>query len=254
MQIKFLTINIWFGGKIWDNLIEFIHQESPDILFLQEVYDGHDNSMEKRFRTMNEFKREFGDFLPHSAFGATVIDTGHSNIPWGQGIFSKYPLKNARTIFFDLPLTYYDFLIDADARLAAEGMLECEIDINGMSIFGYSWHGVWNNHGGDSPERTIMEHAIIENIGRKERVILAGDSNMRPDSTTIKNIGEKLNLQNVFAEELESTFNMLHKKNPELAHESVDKLFVSKNITVVSHEMPKVDVSDHYPLKATLHI
>lgn len=253
MQIKFITINIWFGGKIWNNLIEFINTEKPDILALQEVYDGHDQSLEKRFRTMEVFNELFKGFLPYNAFGATLFDTG-VNVPWGNAIFSKFPISSSKTIFFDLPYSNYNFNIDPDPRLAPEGMLEGKLSLDGKDLFVYSWHGPWNNHGGDSKERFIMRDVIIENLKDKERVILAGDSNVRPDTAVIKDIEEKINLHNVFGDRLQSTFNMKHKSIPELAFESVDKCFVTKNITVTDSEMPEVDVSDHYPLKAVLEI
>jgi endonuclease/exonuclease/phosphatase family metal-dependent hydrolase len=253
MKLKFITLNVWFGGKIWDNMTKFISEEKPDILAIQEVYDGHDQCLEKRFRTMEEFSKEFGDFLPHSAFGATVLDTG-VNVPWGNAVFSKFPILASNTVLFDLPFTKYDFRVDSDPRLAAEGMLETKLDANGRELFVYSWHGVWNNHGGDSKERLIMKDVIIKTLSGKESVIIAGDANIRPDTTVMKEIEEKLNLNNVFGMRLPSTFNMSHKDNPEFASESVDKILVTKNLRVVSSEMPEVDVSDHFPLKAIVEL
>lgn len=253
MQIKLITINTWFGGKIWDSLVAFIQQEKPDILALQEVYDGHSEYLEKRYRTMENFSELFSSSLPHKAFGPTVNDTG-VNAPWGNAIFSKFPIKSSKTIFFDLPFTDYNFTTDPDPRLAAEGMLEGQLDILETPLFVYSWHGPWNNHGGDSKERFVMRDKILDTLKDKERAILAGDSNMNNDTQAICDIGEKLNLINVFGNQLRTTFNMKYKDIPELANESVDKVFVSKNIKVLEKEMPMVDVSDHYPLRVILEI
>jgi endonuclease/exonuclease/phosphatase family metal-dependent hydrolase len=253
MKIKFITINTWFGGKVWLNLIEFINSEKPDILALQEVYDGHDKNLEERLRTMDVFKKMFGDFLPHSAFGATVFDTG-VNIPWGNAIFSKFPIMSSRTIFFDLPYSNYNFTEDPDPRFAAEGMLETELDAEGKSLFVYSWHGPWNNHGSDSKERYIMLDKILDALKGKKSIILAGDSNMRDDAKVIHEIEEKLGLTSIFKNRLKSTFNMKHKSIPAYKLESVDKILVSKDIKVLESDMPEVDVSDHYPLKAVLEI
>lgn len=253
MQIKFITINTWFGGKIWDNLVSFIEVEKPDIIALQEVYDGHDKNLEKRYRTMEEFSKIFSNFLPYHIFGATVNDTS-VNVHWGNAIFSKFPIRASKTIFFDLPFTDYNFATDPDPRLAAEGMLEGEISLDKDNIFVYSWHGPWNNHGGDSKERFVMRDKIIESLKDKEKVILAGDSNMNNGTQVIKDIEEKLNLTNVFGDTLTTTFNMKRKNIPELAHESVDKVFVTKNIKVLRKEMSMVDISDHHPLKVILEV
>lgn len=255
MIYKVLSINIWFGGKVWDNLIEYITQEKPDILLIQEVYDSHNPALPNRYRTMEEFRKLFGDILPYDAFGPTIIDTGYDNSPWGNAVFSKFPIKSSRTVFFDLPLTQYDFKTDVDPRLAAEGMQEAELDINGKSVFVYSWHGVWNNHGGDTPQRQIMEKAIINAVQGKEYVLLAGDTNMDPWSATIQNIQKGLDLTSVFGSTLQSTFNMSQKKNPgNYANAAVDMVFVTKNIRLVSQDMPLVDVSDHYPLRVEIEL
>jgi endonuclease/exonuclease/phosphatase family metal-dependent hydrolase len=99
-----------------------------------------------------------------------------------------------------------------------------------------------------------MKDVIIKTLSGKESVIIAGDANIRPDTTVMKEIEEKLNLNNVFGMRLPSTFNMSHKDNPEFASESVDKILVTKNLRVVSSEMPEVDVSDHFPLKAIVEL
>lgn len=254
MQLKFLTLNIWFGGKIWDNLVSFINSEKPDILAIQEVYNGQNSTLEKRFRTMSEFTDLFGNFLPHNAFGATLLDTG-VDVVWGNAVFSKFPITHHRTVFFDLPYGAYDFSTDTDPRLATEGMLEAELDVNGKKLFTYSWHGVWNTHGGDTENRFIMGEKIIEAIKGKENVILAGDTNVNPDTHVITNISGNLGLKSVFGTSLQSTFNMGQKKEPgNYAHSPVDMVFVSKDIKVLDHTMPQVDVSDHYPLKVLLEV
>lgn len=254
MRLKFLTINILFGGMIWDNLVEFIRSEKPDIMAIQEVYNGQDMKLEKRYRTMNEFENLFGSFLPYNAFGATLLDRGVSTT-WGNAVFSRFPITNYRTVLFDLPFVEYDFSTDTDPRLAAEGMLEAELHVNGKKIYTYSWHGVWDNHGGDTQRRFIMGEKIIEAIKGKENVILAGDTNVNPDTQVISNISEKLGLVSVFGTSLQSTFNMKQKEESgNYAHSPVDQVFVSPNFQVIEKEMPDVDVSDHYPLKVLLEV
>lgn len=254
MKIKFLTINIWFGGKVWDNLVSYIHDTKPDILAIQEVYDGHDPSLEKRFRTIEEFKKEFVDILPYYAFGATVQDVD-VNVPWGNAVFLKFPIKNSKTIFFDLPFAGFSFITGTDPRLVPEGMLEAEIDVNGEKLFVYSWHGVWDTHGRDTEKRMLMSDIIVESIKDKKNIILAGDTNTDPDTNAIQNIQDKTGVVSVFGNSLQSTFNMKQKENPEnYVNSPVDMVFVSPEFEIVSKEMPEVDVSDHYPLLVELEI
>ncbi len=254
MQIKFLTINIWFGGKVWDNLVNFIQEQKPDILALQEVYNGQDNNLEKRFRTMDEFEELFGQFLPFNAFGATLLDTS-ANVTWGNAVFSKYPITNYQTIFFDLPFTAYNFSSDTDPRFASEGMLEAEIEVDGKKINAYSWHGVWDTHGKDTDSRFIMGDKITESLKDKQNIILAGDTNLDPDTKVATDIAEKLSLVSVFGNSLQSTFNVDHKENSgNYANSAVDMVFASHGFKVLSKEMPQVDISDHFPLLVEFEI
>lgn len=251
MRIKLLTVNILHGGIFWDNLIHFIHAHKPDLLTIQEVYDGHDLNQEKRFRTMDEFRSEFGNQLPFNAFGATTFDTG-ANANWGNAVFSKYKIKKSKTIFFDLPFAEFDFSINNDFRNAPEGMLEVEIEIDQNVLHVYSWHGVWNTHGEDTPQRALMSNIIIDTIKDKELAILAGDTNMNPTCNASRNIEN--HLKSVFGTTLKSTFNMEHKDKPGYATAAVDMIFVSPKIKVIEKSLIKVDVSDHYPLAAVIEI
>lgn len=254
MAIKFLTVNILFGGMVWDNLVHFIEGEKPDILAIQEVYNGQGLHLEKRFRTMNEFESLFGSFLPHNAFGATVLDKS-VDVTWGNAVFSRFPITDYRTVFFDLPFAEYAFDKDTDPRLVPEGMIETEIQVEGKKLNVCSWHGVWDMHGEDTENRLIMGEKIIQALKGKENVILAGDTNINPDTQTIANITQELGLKSVFGTLLQSTFNMSRKEQPgNYAHSPVDMVFVSPEIKIVEKEMVQVDVSDHYPLRVLLEI
>ena len=46
MKIKVLTLNVWHGGRLWDEMIEFLVKEDADLLLLQEVYNDTDLVLE----------------------------------------------------------------------------------------------------------------------------------------------------------------------------------------------------------------
>ena len=72
MQLKFITLNLWHGGELFDKILEFLHKERPDILVSQEVYDGQDKNLERNFRAYSVLKKEL-DFK-YSSFAPTLID------------------------------------------------------------------------------------------------------------------------------------------------------------------------------------
>jgi len=100
-----------------------------------------------------------------------------------------------------------------------------------------------------------MSRRIVEQVKGVERVVLCGDFNVRPDTETIGMIEDEL--VNVFAGELETSFNLKRKdleKYPGYATAVVDMVFVSENIGVVDKKVPGVDVSDHLPLVVELEV
>src|SRR3989344_110750 len=102
MKIKFVTLNIWEGGRLIDNIVSFIKKENPDIIAMQEVYDGKDPSFDKNFRSVEEFGKNLD--YPYYFFSAALLDTRSiGDIEKGNAIFSKFPIVEKDVAFFDIP-------------------------------------------------------------------------------------------------------------------------------------------------------
>lgn len=252
MKIKLITLNIWQGGLLFDNAVEFIKKEKPDILCLQEVYDSHNQDLDLRLRTIEELQARM-PWLPYSAFAPTVIDST-TKAPWGSAVFSKFEIAENKRHLFDLPFTEHDLMLIEPYYIEKTpyGMIETKIKIGERGIYVFSLHGVWGTHGGDTKRRFEMEKVISNAVKGKETVILAGDTNFNPDTQVARKIENYL--ISVFGTSLKSTFNMKHKQNPGFATAVVDMIFVSENIKVLSRNCPDVDVSDHLPLAVELEI
>ena len=90
MSIKFLTLNTWNGGVFFDAILSFVQKENPDIVCFQEVYNGKDKSLEKRFRAFEIFKKELG--FPHSIFAPALRDMSNNlSIDRGNAVFQSFP-------------------------------------------------------------------------------------------------------------------------------------------------------------------
>lgn len=254
MKIKILTLNIW-GGELLNNVVSFIQEENPDIVLLQEVYNGKED-LETRFRSFNILKEKLNFF--YYAFEPLFLGvrSNGKKILQGNAIFSRFPIENKKLIFFDIP--FGEFSLEESKininknKVIPMGMLKAEIELPNKNIDTYSVHGIWGLDGEDNPRRLEMSRIIVNEIKNKENVILGGDFNLKPNTRTIKNIEEQL--QNVFKNELVSTFNMKHKELPGYATAVVDMIFVSRHFKVVNHYMPDADVSDHMPLIAEIEV
>ncbi len=249
MTFKFLCLNLWEGGKLFDEVLAFIRIEQPDVIAFQEVCDGHDPLWERNFRSMEVLRKElaypFDDFAPcfvkHGPSGKVVV---------GNAIFSRFPILDRGVTFFDIPFGERPEETEAFYPITPRNLQRVALDINGESVQIFNTQGIWGTDGRDHARRLEMGRVIADEVSRYPRVVLAGDFNVNPDTQTITQI--ERHLSSVFKEELESTFNMQHKTNPNFATAVVDMIFVSPTLRVSAHTCPAANVSDHLPLLATI--
>src|SRR5689334_18760914 len=103
MKIKVITLNVWHGGRLWDEMINFLKQEDADVLILQEVHSELDGSTIPQQRTLQEFRRIFDypveDFSPQYNWDYQGIKVAH-----GSAIVSKLPLlKRHEPVYIEFP-------------------------------------------------------------------------------------------------------------------------------------------------------
>src|SRR5258708_40266226 len=170
----------------------------------------------------------------------------------GNLILSKYSIFSNETIYFDITYSTFDASKRTDFENIPAILQHGEIMIKEKKIHIFNIHGIWGHHGNDTPRRLHMSEIIISHIKSKENVILAGDFNVQPHTKTIDAI--ETILQNIFKDELHTTFNMKHKEKTGYASAVVDMLFVSHDMKDISHYLPYLDVSDHFPLVANIDL
>lgn len=251
MKIKILNLNIWLGGKLFDSALRFIREENPDLLLLQEVYDGKSENLPRNLRTTDVLKEELD--LEYYYFSPSMLDNlKEGKIGRGNAIFSRFSIKEKNTFFFDRPYGEYSEYNSEDFAFFPKNLQHIEVEINKKLFNIFNTQGIWGLDGRDNARRLKMSKTIVNTIKDKKNVVLAGDFNLQPDTVTIQNI-EKY-LRNVFKNELTSSFNMKRKTNPGYATAVVDMLFASRNLKVVDHYCPQIDVSDHLPLVCVIEV
>lgn len=244
---------MWLGGKLSDSILEFIKNEKPDILAVQEVYDSKDEKLEKRFHLIEIIKEECN--FQHVFFSpACMAILPEGKIPAGNAIFSRFPFLNSETTF-----TYSEFkeisnyeMPDGDFSLTPRNLQYVMLEINDVKVNVFNTQGVWGKDSYDNKNKLEMSEKIVQEIENKSNVILAGDFNALPNTKTMLNIGK--GLRNVFRDKLKTTFNVRRKKNPIFSNLVVDMVFTSNNIKVSESYCPNVDISDHLPLVVVFEI
>ena len=251
MKLKFVDLNIWLGGKIFEPMFSFLRAENADILTLQEVQNGQSDNLPKQLRSFNLLKDglgyEYGYFAP-----CFLNDYLEYKTDRGNAILSHFPIKSRKAWFFD---TEYGEFREGDAEkypILPRTLQHTEIEVHDATLNVFNTQGVWDKDGLDNPRRLRMGEIIADKIKNMDNVILAGDFNMEANTKSIGKIAKYL--KNVFEDELTTSFNMRRKTDLGYATAVVDMVFVSPDIKVLNCKCPDVDISDHLPLVCTFEV
>ena len=247
-----MTLNIWDGGRALNDAIAFIKEENPDILGLQEVYDGTDPTLEARFRTMDILRKELA--YPYDHFAAEFVEErAEGRIPQGNAVLSRFPIAQQRTTYFFGPMNEHFVETPENVLNIAHNLEHLVLTTPSGPIDFINFHGIKDNDGDNNSEkRQKMVATLIDEIEGKKNIIITGDTNARPTNASMQKLSRKIN--NVFGSTIPSTFNMKRKDNPGYATSVVDMIFVSDSFEVFEQRVPMVDISDHLPLVVRLHM
>lgn len=245
MQFKVINLNVWLGGKLMPDILDFLYSENADILNIQEARKGND--LQSFNQTELIIKKKIG--YKYSYFSPAFFDT-EENGDSGNLIISKYPIVKTNTTFFYGD--YHRYTYGQNPKYfptLPRNIQHAEIKIGDQTINDYNLQGVWGyRNGSDNPERLKMSTTIVKQIKGLKNVVLTGDFNCQEGTKTINNI-EK-HVINIFKGERNSTFNMNQKTDVGYATSIVDFIFASKDLKLINKSMPQVNISDHYPLVA----
>ncbi|MFH1180994.1 MAG: endonuclease/exonuclease/phosphatase family protein [bacterium] len=251
MKFKFITLNLWFGGVLFDAILDFLKKENPDILACQEIYDSKDLFLDKRYRSFgvlkNELKYGWASFAP--TFSDELVK-GKSE--QGNAIFSRFPIISSKTIFYDVPYSANYLVPLTGPFYVPRNLQQAAIKAGDIEFNIFNTQGIWGTDGKDNERRLKMGQIIAGAVKGKENAILAGDFNIEPATETIAKI--KKHLKSVFENELTTSFNMKRKDKPGFAEAVADQVFASENIKVVEHYCPQADISDHLPLVCVFEV
>jgi len=248
MKLKIISLNLWLGGLLFEEALQFLQEQDADIVLLQEVFNGTDPTLEPRFRSMQVLKERLG--YPEQDFAAAYRDFDLTDglMQRGDAILSKFPIKERNRSFVagSYSETYRD--VPEQYKDCPRELQHVVIETPDGEVNVFNLQGVWDLDGDNfSEQRKKMAEVIVAAVKGKKHVILGGDTNARPTNKAIQQI--EVELTNVFKDQLKTTFNMRRKDNPGYATSVVDMLFVSPNdIEVIACTCPEVDISDHLPL------
>ncbi len=255
MRFKFVSLNLWFGGILLDDVIAFLEKEDADVVVLQEVFQTNDKKLPAHYRTLESLNSRLN--YPYQDFAPAVLDAyPWGNILNGNAILSRFPIKEKTVTFFDQTLDLNNSRKPFDPKefpLTPRNLQHAVLEVADTELNVFNLQGVWDLDGDHvSPQREKMSQTIREQTSGKSHVIVAGDTNARYTNPVMRKLED--NLTNVFSDSLSTTFNMRRKTDPGYASSVVDMIYVSRDITTLASECPDVDISDHLPLVAEFEI
>lgn len=252
MKVKIICLNVWSGGKLFENIQKYIAEEKADILCLQEVYHVEDYPPEQEWHLVSALAKLLN--YPYWAFApaCSVAKNSDKRIQVGNAILSKLPIKSAQAIFFDIPYNDAYVRTPGDYQSEPRNLQHGEILIDNKVLHVFNTQGIWGFNGDDNERRLFMGDVIAREVAGKNLAVLMGDFNIKEGSETINKI--EAHMTNIFKGELKTSFNMQHKQGGSFGESVVDMMFVSPGIQNINHYVSKQNVSDHLSLVGEFEI
>ncbi len=255
MRLKLISLNLWQGGKLWQEIVDFLEREKPDILALQEVYESREPHPEQRYRSMTKLQEAL-PYLSFYQFAPTLTGLSLDGVPYREGnaVFSKFELKQRGVHFFDVPYGEFDYAGTAfDPARAPRNIQHVVADINGTDLNIFNLQGIWGKNELDNERRMNMGKTVAKLVAGREHALLCGDFNVDIKTRSIAQI-EEAGLVNIFKGKIESSMNTLRRPQEIFGKITPDTIFISPDLKLISADCPKVDISDHLPQIITFEI
>lgn len=222
--LNYITREIEF-----DIFAETIRNCGADIIGLNEMRDLGPNP------EYAAQAKELADRLGYHYYFAKAIDFDGKN-PYGNALLSRFPILSAETILIPDPeeKTYSGYY---ETRC----LLKAKIDIaGGLNII--------VTHFGLNPDEQVNAVKTAVAYLEAKKCVLMGDFNLNPQERILKPIQERLHdTADLFAEELLS----FPSDNPD---RKIDYIFATRDLNILSADIPAIVASDHRPHTAVLEL
>jgi endonuclease/exonuclease/phosphatase family metal-dependent hydrolase len=238
--MKLIQVNIW-QGRLLRNLLEFLTDEQPDIICMQEVLSCQNEVLVwDMVRGLESVRAAIG--LEHVFYAPTWgFQMMGECVQHGNAIFSRYPLLDRQTIF-----TNGHFEEEAINRPGINNVRNAQIakvQLKDKELTLANHHGHWEpNSLGTEVSKQRLEPFVEALKPIKGPLIVAGDFNLDPQSEALQYFEAALQLRNLTREHhVETTLS-------EFGHSfkvACDNVFLRGEATAQRFEVSNRLVSDH---------
>ena len=265
--MKLISLNVALFESNNSKLTEFLKQQKPDIICLQEVVREIEESVLPEYITKGPVDKATTD-LKHSFYGPNSVmqnfdmeefhgqESFHFDLgglaEMGNYTKSKYEVVKGQNIFLENHFTYTtDHSNWPEEDYRAVLVTDLIIDEKPLRILNY--HGIWTR-GKLGNKKTLAACKKINALAleAKGKVVICGDFNLFPDTPSMK-LFETSFVSLVDQFKIKTTRPNANELN-NLDRNVVDYIFVSRGVKVNKFEVIQLDVSDHLPLVLNFEI
>lgn len=239
--MKILQLNIW-GGRLEKQIVDLLKREQPDLVCLQEVVylPGGSSFL---FEDLEELQKDADyEYAYHTP--SHNLKMMNRQAAWGNAIMSRLPFLETNDVYtYKEPTTDFDYLEEKDYNLGrALQHVVVEAENGPLNVLNHHGYHVHSHKNGD--EETLRQCGLIADYVRQlnSPVVLCGDFNLVPDSSSLELINEVL-VNHVKEQGILTTRTPLTHKT-----EACDYIFTSPDIEVKNFQVLDDIASDHKAL------
>lgn len=242
-EYKILQLNAW-TGRIKGALLDFIANNSFDIICLQEAVWSDNNEMLEHFSASLDQIKEAANLEYESRAANWCVKAFDSIVYEGIAILSRYPITHET-----IETVHGDYRIANTSQELRDHCYKAQLITleNSLSIVNY--HGYWlPTPIGD--EVTVSAMQKVANLAKAASgpLVMCGDLNVTHESPAMRELDFLTDLTH--EHKIDNTLAGL-KFNGKVA---CDHILVNDQIQVLTFSVLNNIISDHKPLSATIKI
>lgn len=249
--MRVICVNGWLG-RLNSPLANFVKQEKPDIVCLQEAFAPKTKSpynFHDQYAYIDELIK-VGSFKYWLFSPSWAFEMGGAIIQVGNIILSKHPLLHSTELHAYGKYSIKDS--DDNQRTNIRVLQTCRVELPGdkkLSLANYQGYLP-----GADPIGNEISVSTIQKVAGSVRqlltpLIFCADLNITKESPAFGPI-KQLNLRNLIDENnIKTTLSPVHRA-PKKDRDSVacDFIFISADVKVNNFQVPETIVSDHKPM------
>jgi len=161
MIVKVISLNLWYGGKLFEDILTFLRREDADILLLQEVYSETNHRLPKNYRSIEILNQEL-NYMSYDFAPAMLDKLPEGKVESGNAVFSKFPITSSHATFFNEPYRVREALDPKEFPTTPRNLQHVTLDLGSKELNVFNFQGVWDLDGDNfSPQRQHMSDVII---------------------------------------------------------------------------------------------